>query len=155
VVDNHGNEIYRRGEIADRNQIMAIKEDAFSDDKSSLVVCLETMLKHISISRNVEYMLSKGNSPYEVLENNIPNSYILNLTGCSMDAVTYYLNKDIPVLAVLDGGESVLLVGYNEQNIVLFDPVAKSIYKKGMNDSREYFEQNGNRFMTYTFLREN
>jgi len=61
----------------------------------------------------------------------------------------YYVNKDIPVLALMNDGSAMLIIGFNEQNIVVMDPERGEIYKIGRNDSREMFESNGNRFMTY------
>ena len=66
-----------------------------------------------------------------------------------MDCMLYYVDQDIPVLAMIDAEECYLIVGFNEYNIVLMDPKTGSVYKKGMNDSREWFEKNGNRFITY------
>jgi len=149
VTDLNGNEIYRRGETVARNQIMAISETAVSDNKDSLAVCLDTMLKLNGVSRNTEYMLNNNASVYDILKNNIENAYVLNLTGCTMDMMLYYVNKDIPVLALMNNGDAVLIIGFNEQNIVLMDPNEGTIYKMGRNDSRDMFESNGNRFMTY------
>lgn len=149
VIDTLGNEIYKRGETSARNQIMAITEESVTETKDSLTVCLDTMLRYQGISRNTEYMLGNGMTVHEILAGNLSNAYVLNLTGCTMDMMLYYVNKDIPVLALLNDGSAVLIIGFNEQNIVLFDPTEGTIYKKGMNDSREMFEENGNRFMTY------
>ena len=74
---------------------------------------------------------------------------MLDLSGCSLDAVLYYVNMDIPVLATLQDGTAVLIVGFNEFNIVVMDPLTGTVYKKGMNDSTEWFKENGNRFITY------
>lgn len=152
VVDNMGNEVYKRGETVARNQIMAIKTDSIPDDKSSLAICLDTMLRIQSISRNTEYMLAKGMSPYEILDESLPTSYVLNLTGCTMDMAFYYLNQDIPVLVMMDS-KAILLIGYNEQNLVWYDTDTKEIYKKGINDSRDIFAQYGNRFLTYCMIK--
>lgn len=149
VVDNWGNEIYKRGELSARNQIMAIKEETITEQKNSLAVCLDTILKYQGISRNTEYILERNETVYSILEDNIKNADIINLTGCNMDTTLYYVNKDIPVLALLEDGNAVLIIGFNEQNTVLMDPVTGTIYKKGMNDSRAFFEENGNRFITY------
>ena len=73
----------------------------------------------------------------------------MDLSGCSLDAVLYYVNQDIPVLATLEDGNAVLIVGFNELNIVLMDPSTGTLYKKGMNDSTEWLTENGNRFITY------
>ncbi|MBQ0027676.1 MAG: hypothetical protein KBS96_03630 [Lachnospiraceae bacterium] len=150
VIDIYGNEIYRRGETVSRNQIMAIGEASTTETKNSLTVCLDTMLRLQGISRNTEYMLDKGDSVYDVLSKNLNNVYVLNLTGCSMDMMLYYVNLDIPVLAIRNDGSTLLIIGFNEQNIVVMDPNEGTIYKIGMNDSREMFEMSGNKFMTYS-----
>lgn len=149
VLDDRGNEIYRRGELVARNQIMAIKEAAVTEEKNSLAVCLDTILQYEGISRNTEFMLEQGQSTKEILQNNLKDCIILNMKGCTLDAMLYYVNQDIPVLALKDAQTAVLIIGFNQQNVVLMDPENGKIYKKGLNDSREMFEENGNCFMTY------
>ena len=56
---------------------------------------------------------------------------------------------DIPVLATLQDGNAVLIVGFNELNIVVMDPLTGTVYKKGMNDSTQWLLENGNNFITY------
>ena len=100
--------------------------------------------------RNTEYMLNKGDTIREVLEGNLEDARVLDLTGCSLDAVLYYVNKDIPVLASFHDGNAVLIIGFNELNTVLVDPLhGGEPFKMGMNDSARMFEENGNRFITY------
>lgn len=149
VCDTLGNEIYKRGETVTRNQIMAIKEPGIDKEKSSLAVCLDTILSYEGVSRNTTYMLERGQNAKQILEDNLKNYEILNLSGCPMDAMLYYVNLDIPVLALKKDGSAVLIIGFNEYNIVLMDPKTGKIFKKGMNDSRAMFEEEGNRFMTY------
>ena len=52
-------------------------------------------------------------------------------------------------MALLEDGDAVLIVGFNELNIVVMDPMTGTLYKKGMNDSTEWLNENGNRFITY------
>ena len=66
-----------------------------------------------------------------------------------MDSVLYYVNQDIPVLFIGDDGEAVLIVGFNDLNTVWMNPENGRVYKVGMNDSKKFFEQNGNNFITY------
>lgn len=149
VLDYYGNEIYKRGETVERNQIMAIQEAKITEEKDSMAVCLDTILQLEGISRNTEYMLQQGQNAQEILENNLKDYDILNLTGCPMDVALYYMNLDIPVLARQGNNSYVLLIGFNQHNVVLFDPEIGKIFKHGMNDSREMFEKNGNCFVTY------
>ena len=149
IVDNNGNEIYKRASTASRNQIMAIKEEDMDSEKTAMNVCLDTVLRNRGISRNTGYMLEGGQTPIDIMKNNLPDVYILDMTGASTEALTYYLNQDIPILAIAEHRKAVLLIGYNEQNLVWYDPSLGSIYKKGIKDSAEIFEEEGNRFLTY------
>lgn len=149
VYDKDGNYLFRKGTMRSRNQIMKIEADRQSENRSSLAVCLDTMLLTEGVTKNSAYLLQHGGTVRSILEENLDQVEVLELTGCSVDIVLYYVSHDIPVLASLGGEEAVLIVGYNELNTVLMDPATGTIYKKGMNDSRAFFEQAGNRFVTY------
>lgn len=149
VVDNSGECIWLKGNRVTRNQIMAIKEASVTDEKNSLAVCLDTIFKFEGLVRNSEYLLAQGRTVLEVLEENLENARVLDMTGCSLDAMLYYVNRDIPVLALLKDGEAVLITGFNEFNVVILEPSTGRLYKKGMNDSAEWFRENGNCFITY------
>lgn len=150
AVTNHkGEYVWRKGSRSTKNQIMKIESASVTEEKASLAVCLDTMLKYEGIMKNTEYLLSQGKTIRSILADNLPDAQILDLSGCSLDSVLYYVNQDIPVLALLNDGNAVLLVGFNELNTVIMDPVTGTIYKKGMNDSKEWFEENGNHFITY------
>jgi hypothetical protein len=42
-----------------------------------------------------------------------------------------------------------LVIGFNELNVVVMDPQSGTVYKIGINDATALFEENGNTFMTY------
>ena len=149
VVDDDGGYVWRRVTRNTRNQIMAIGEDQISETRSALAVCLDTMLKYEGISRNTQRSLNSGGSVFSILGSDMQECTVLDLSGCSLDAVLYYVNMDIPVLALLDDDSAVLIVGFNELNIVVMDPATGTLYKKGMNDSVKWLNENGNRFITY------
>ena len=149
VVDDDGDYVWRRDTRSTRNQIMAITENEGTETKGSLAVCLDTILKYEGISRNTQRRLNQGDTVFDILEGDLQNCTILDLSGCSLDAVLYYVNKDIPVLATLEDGNAVLIVGFNELNIVVMDPGDGTLEKRGMNDSTEWLEENGNQFISY------
>ena len=149
VVGENGSYIWRKGNRSVRNQIMAIQGDVMTEERGSLAVCLDTLLAYEGVVRNSEYMLQRGDSVLTILDESLEDAQILDLTGCSLDAVLYYVNKDIPVLVMLEDGNAVLLIGFNEKNTVVMNPETGTVYKVGMNDSTEWFEQNGNHFITY------
>lgn len=149
VMNDAGNYVWQKMSRSAKNQIMAIQGSQVTEEKDALSICLDTMLAYEGVMRNSEYMLRSGETTYSILENSLENTQALDLTGCSLDAVLYYVNKDIPVLVRLEDGSAVLLIGFNEMNTVIMNPESGTVYKVGMNDSKEWFEQNGNRFVTY------
>ncbi len=149
VVAEDGGYIWKKGNRSLRNQIMAIQGEQMSEERNSLAVCLDTILAYEGIVRNSEYMLRRGDSVLTILKESLEDEQILDLTGCTLDSVLYYVNKDIPVLVMMEDGSAVLLIGFNEKNTVIMNPETGTVYKVGMNDSTAWFEQNGNRFITY------
>ncbi len=149
VVDDDGDYVWKKETRSTRNQIMAITEEAVTETESSLAVCLDTILKFEGISRNTQSRLNQGDTVFEILESDLQDCTVLDLSGCSLDAVLYYVNMDIPVLAMLEDGNAVLITGFNELNIVVMDPTAGTLEKRGMNDSTQWLEENGNQFIAY------
>lgn len=149
VADARGDSVWIKGNRVARNQIMAIKKPEPAGEKSSLSICLNTMLSYEGIMRDTEQLLAQGQTVREILEDNLEHTQILDLTECNLDSVLYYVNQDIPVLALLENGEAVLVTGFNEFNVVIMDPTRGTLEKRGMNDSAVWFEENGNKFVTY------
>lgn len=74
---------------------------------------------------------------------------VLDLSGCSLDSVLYEVSAQRPVIAKTGTNTSVVIIGYDEYNTYLYDPVKKEIYPYGMNDSTDLFQKAGNVFITY------
>lgn len=149
VMDDDGDYVWIRGNLATKNQIMKITGVKEEEAKGSMAVCLETILRYEGYSLNAQEQLNMGKNAKQILEENMTDKRILDLTGCSLETILFYVNKDIPVLAVSEDQSAVLIVGFNEQNTVWMNPENGKVYKVGMNDSRNYFEENGNCFITY------
>lgn len=150
VTDDTGNYVWYRGNRVTRNQIMKITGGEMVDETTSqLAVCLNTILAFEGVNRSTQYMLDSGMTTVEILQENIPDIQVLDLTGCTLDAILYYTNQDIPVLTTLEDGSAFLITGFNELNIVVMDPKDGTVYKVGMNDAAAMFQESGNRFITY------
>lgn len=150
VLNGYGDYVWIKANRNVSNQIMKITAAMQDENNSSLAVCLDTMLLAEGISRNSQYLLDQGATALSVLQDNMPEDCeILDLSGCSLDAVLYYVNRDIPVMAILNDRSAVLIIGFNELNTVIMDPATGTIYKKGINDSTDWFNSNGNQFITY------
>lgn len=149
VINENGDYIWKKTSRSTRNQIMAIKGNMKEENTSALAVCLNTILSFAGISRNTQSMLDNGMTVTEILQESMTNTQVLELSGVSLDAVLYYVNQDIPVLVTLDNDDAMLVIGFNELNVVVMNPNSGTVYKIGMKDATQMFEKYGNLFVTY------
>ena len=74
---------------------------------------------------------------------------IVDLSGCTLDSVLYEISAQRPVIAKTGDNTSVVIIGYDEYNTYLYDPVKGETYPYGMNDSKDLFDKAGNIFISY------
>lgn len=74
---------------------------------------------------------------------------IIDLSGCTLDSVLYEISAQRPVIAKTGDNTSVVIIGYDEYNTYLYDPVKGETYPYGMNDSKDLFDKAGNIFISY------
>lgn len=147
VVNKECAYIWESGGGKTKAQLEGIEEVQADEGLSSTAICLDVMLKQEEVFKDTAALLNE-NTVLSILENNMEVT-VLDLTGCPLNAMLYYVSKGFPVMATVDGGEAVLIVGYDEKNTIIFDPSEGTVAKKGMNDSKEWFENNGNKYITY------
>lgn len=149
VLNDHGYYVWYRANRELRNQIMDLSVSFTNDEgKPAVAWCMDRMLEYSGFVRNSEYLLAKGETVLSIFNEALEDCDVLNLTGCSLDSILYYVNRDIPVLALMENDEAYLIIGYNQMAIVVLDP-AKGWYKIGINEAEELFEKTGNQFITY------
>ena len=113
-----------------------------------MTICLDQMLKYNEVYKDINSLLSGNNTVMSVLKENIEGD-VLNLTGCTLDSVLYYVGRGYPVLAMTDRGNAVLIIGFDAKNTVIYNPLDTEVRKMGINDSRAFFESYGNKFISY------
>ena len=73
---------------------------------------------------------------------------VLDLSGCTLDQVLYFVSKGLPVwVYTLEGARTI--VGYDEYNTHLLRAGAGEWEYYGIQDSTDLFERSGNLFYTY------
>lgn len=91
---------------------------------------------------------SQGNQR-DILQSLMEDARILNLNGCTVSQILYYVDQGSPVLSYDSGGTPILIVGFDLYNVLLYDFETETTYRKGMSDSLEFFSQAGNLFTSY------
>lgn len=110
--------------------------------------CLDAMLQGDDVYKDTMELI-KEDSITGVLKTCLENRTVLDLTGCDMSAVLYYVSRGYPVMVLCPDKEAVVIVGYDSKNTILYNPMEGTIAKMGMSDSRAWFEANGNKYISY------
>jgi hypothetical protein len=152
VIDGRGRYIWIKGNRKTSNQIMAITAVKDSGE-GSIAACLNAVFAFENTAADAAPKLQAGKSMAEVLEETIPDAQALNLTGCSLDAVLYYVSEEKPVIAITDGGtKAVVITGYSDSEVVLMDPEAGTLSKIPREEAENMFTGTGDGYLAYLVL---
>ena len=148
VVSSQGKMIWRRQERATQISMTVEGEASLTSSQSRLEGCLEAMLQLLGYGQDIGSRLDAGESARAILEELLPGT-VLNLSGCTLRQLFYYLDAGTPVVAVSPDREFLLLVGYDQYNVDLYDPLSGETYKMGQNDAENYFTEAGSQYLGY------
>lgn len=75
------------------------------------------------------------------------NLAVLDARGSSLAQMLCFIDEGIPVAAYTGEGQYLVLCGFDQYNVTVFDPQSGELYKAGFNDSSEFFRTRGNDFI--------
>lgn len=140
--------IWSRGRKSSQPVIGAEALDTTGLGENSLARCLAYLLNAKGISLDVESLLAQGETPRQILEETFSEQNVMDLTGCSVEQVLYYVSLGTPVLAMVNQ-DALLIVGFDEHNTILYDPAVNQVKRMGLQDSNSLFGDAGNVFLGY------
>ena len=149
VIDADQQYVWKRSRKATQAAFTDITVGTEDADAGSIAKCINAMLEKEGINISVSALIDGGETPKNILGNTMKNAKILDLTGCNIDEVLYYVSSGNPVFAMTGGDEAVLVVGYDANNITIYDPSVNMNYKLGLSEADEKFSGAGNVFFTY------
>ncbi len=147
VTGPDGAVIWARGDRPYQNGIDTVTPQYGKIDKSTLTTCVAMILDKERISYD-KSVLTRDRSVGELLEETMGAS-LVNLTGCTVDEICYYIGKDRPVIGQKKNGEYVLFFGYDANYVKYADPEVGRTIVLLTRKAQENFEEAGSVFYTY------
>lgn len=98
------------------------------DVKDSKIACVAMILQYENIKAEYTTLAEQQGSIDEIL-NQYMRQRTINLSGCSLSQVLYYIGKGAPVIAQLKKDHFVLVTSYNGSSIRYTDPVTGDVIK--------------------------
>lgn len=149
VVDNEQHNIWKRTKSAYVNPFTNIAVGSSDADASLAAQALSAMLVRAGENVEVHSLLEAGQSPVSVLAGALKDATILDLTGCSLEEVLYFVSNGSPVYVRTGADEAVLIVGYDAANVFVYEPGAGATKKVGRNNAAAEFEECGDVYISY------
>lgn len=72
---------------------------------------------------------------------------VLDARGSSLMQMLYFIDQGIPLAAYTGEGQYLILCGFDQYNVTVYNPQTGELYKAGLNDSTEFFRVRGNDFI--------
>ena len=93
--------------------------------------------------------LCSCNPVFSFPENTLKDSVVLDISGCTVEEILFYVSKGSPVFAMTGTDSAVLVTGYTSGSIYYYDPQTHSTRSKGYKDADDWFRKAGYIFFTY------
>ncbi len=152
VVDNQQRYIWRRGKQIYVDTMRGLQVGEADADQSTSAGCISAMLAWEGVDISVHEFLEAGMSPLAVLEENLDETaLVLDLTGCTLTEVLYYVSRGQVVYASTGSDSAYLINGYNSSTIVVYQTDIDKYVRLDFDEAEELFEANGNCFIAVIY----
>ncbi len=140
--------LWKRGTTQTRVTLSGFDEEEEIAGNTALEKCLQRLLKEAQNYTDVSACRAAGMSVSEICEQELGEGACI-LPGCTLEMALWYVDQGTPVLVITGDEDALLIVGYDSNNIVCWDPDSQELRTMGRTDSATQFEEAGNLFFTY------
>jgi len=149
VVDASLNYLWTRG-TRDLVKTLSIQPYRAADNDETLAASLRVLCAQEGIQiADVNAKLEEGDSPFVIIDEAIGAGRSVNLYGCSLSEVYYFVNQGHPVIGIVGNRVAVVVVGYDTENAVLYYPASGKTESVPYKTAESFFNSFGNVFISY------
>ncbi len=154
VIDSNGQYIWEQAKSDYKNTLPGLKVDTEKVGSSYIERCISVIFASEQVEVSIKDQLTSGRTVKQILSDSISNSTVLDLTGCELQHMFYYVNNDTMVYALTGGAKPVLIAGYSSTHITIYDPEINGARALTIEEGEELFSKGGNVFIAYIIKEE-
>ncbi len=148
VIDEEQQYLWQRSRSTTKEAI-SVSVGASDTGSGSVAQCISAILSLNGIEKNVSALLEEGNTSIEILQNALNDYTVLDVTGCSVEGLLFYISNGHPVLAMTGPDSAVLIVGYSSEEIYCYNPLTGKNTSYTQEEAEELFAAAGSIFLAY------
>lgn len=149
VVGTRQQYVWMRAKKTYQNAFTGLVPTEQDQESGNIAICASAMLQREGISVSVGELFASGMTPKAVLETTLKEYTVIELTGCGVNEVLYYVSRGKPVLAMAGTDNAYLITGYTSDRIFYYDPSVRDTRAMKIEDADALFESYGNVFLAY------
>lgn len=149
VIDSQVRYVWKRARDTYQETLPGMTADLSKVGNDYRERCLSIMLKKEGINISVSELLNSGKTPKEILERSLQSETVLDLNGCSLQQILYYVNQGTPVYGMLNSSQPILIIGYSSSTYVIYDPAVNASRAVSKAELETAVGNAGNVFLAY------
>lgn len=149
VVDSNQQYVWMRANKTAQSAFSGLEVNGSDKDASPVVQAVSAMLDYREMGVSVKDLIDSGATPKSAIEMTLKDSVVLDVSGCTVNEIFFYVSIGNPVLAMTGDDSAVLVTGYSPSLVYYFDPVSGNTLSMAHEEANELFERAGNIFFTY------
>lgn len=143
VMDSHSHIVWERGGKFISKELSSISYP--SNNISSTKSCVQMLLQAAQVTTSVSDLKEK--SIMKMLRAHLDAP--VNLTGCTVDQILYFVSNEKPVIGILDNSHAVLITAYTSSTVTWMDPATHSKRTVALTTAEKMFKNAGSLFFSY------
>lgn len=149
VINEQQEYVWLRARKNTQSPIAGIEVAASDQNANGITKCVSAMLGYNGLQISVSDQIQAGKTPKEILEENLKEHIVLDLTGCTAEEVVFYVSRGNPVFAMTGNEDAVLITGFDSQKIYCFHPDTKQTEGIEYEEANKIFQKAGAIFFSY------
>lgn len=117
------------------------------EGESTLAACVRKVLAYEG--DKVDVVSELASLSVEELMEKYLETEVMQFRGCSSKDMCYLIDKGVPVIAMKDGSNAILLIGYDAKTVTYVEPSSGSIFTSTIEKVDEMVSGSGKTFVAY------
>ena len=150
VVNDKNQVVYERAGKYTNNQIGNVNSITAQNGINTKGACVAMVCNYAHVDGDTREMSKSEKSSYSLLKKAMgETAEVVNLKGCTLDEVLYFVSGNRPVIALTSSNTFVLITEYTESTVSYINPITGKKETKGITAMANVFEAAGNAFVSY------
>lgn len=149
VIDNQQRYVWKRGKKTYVNTFLDVEVGIADASSNTSAGAISAMLVRKGANTEVHALLDRGETPVSIIRKALKDDLVLDLSGCTLPQVLYYVSNNAPVYARTGPQDALLIIGYDAASIVVYHSDTDKYTRMSMDEATKLFENAGNIFISY------